>query len=80
MGKVFRNGNSLAVTLPKTYAHQLNITQGSTVVWDKSSRGLSLQAQPQKKVKAPGVDQKFAKMVDEFIIEHEDVLKELSNR
>lgn len=35
---------------------------------------------PSKKIKSININQKFAQMVDEFINEHEDVLKELSNR
>lgn len=78
MGKVFKNGNSLAVTVPKTYAHQLSIRAGSEIGWEKTNQGLTLTSQ--KKTKAVGVDAKFAKMVDEFISEHEDVLQELSQK
>ncbi|MBI2338169.1 AbrB/MazE/SpoVT family DNA-binding domain-containing protein [Candidatus Daviesbacteria bacterium] len=78
MRKVFRNGNSLAVTVPKTYAHQLSIRAGSEVEWRKTDAGLTLM--PQKKIKASGIDLKFAKMVDEFMNEHEDVLQELSRK
>lgn len=78
MRKVFRNGNSLAVTVPKTYAHQLSIRAGSEVEWKKTNQGLTLV--PEKDTKVKGVDAKFAKMIDEFMDEHEDVLRELSNR
>lgn len=78
MRKVFKNGNSLAVTVPKTYAHQLNIRDGSQVEWKKTNKGLTLI--PQKKIKVAGIDPKFARMVDEFINEHKDVLQELSQR
>lgn len=78
MGKVFKNGNSLAVTVPKAYAHQLSIRDGSRVEWKETTRGLTLI--PQKKIKIPGVDAKFAKMVDQFIEDHKDVLQELSHR
>lgn len=78
MGKVFKNGNSLAVTVPKTYAHQLSIRDGSQIEWRKTNQGLILK--PQNKTKVSGVDQKFAQMVDEFIKDHEDVLQELAHR
>lgn len=78
MGKVFKNGNSLAVTVPKAYAHQLSIRDGSQVEWKKTNQGLTLI--PQHKIGATGVDAKFAEMVDEFMDEHDDVLRELSNR
>lgn len=78
MRKVFRNGNSLAVTVPKAYVHQLNIREGSKVEWKESSKGLLLLTA--KKVSASNVNQRFAQMVDEFISDHKDVLKELSQR
>lgn len=78
MRKVFKNGNSLAVTVPKTYAHELSIRDGSQVEWKKTSQGLTLI--PQRKIKATGVDSKFAKMVDEFINAHKDVLQKLSQK
>lgn len=75
---MFKNGNSLAVTVPKTYAHELSIRDGSQVEWKKTSQGLTLI--PQRKIKATGVDSKFAKMVDEFINAHKDVLQKLSQK
>ncbi len=78
MRKVFKNGNSLAVTVPKAYAHQLSIRDGSTIEWEQKNEGLLLKTS--KPVKVRGVDQKFAKMVDEFINDHEDVLQKLSHR
>ncbi len=78
MRKVFKNGNSLAVTVPKAYAHQLSIRDGSQIEWKKTNQGLVLIHQ--KKAKTEGVDSKFAKMVDEFTNEHKDVLQELSQR
>ena len=78
MGKVFKNGNSLVVTVPKAYAHQLSIGNGSQVEWKNTKEGLLLKHD--KPIKVKGVDQKFAQMVDEFIHDHEDVLQELSHR
>ncbi|MBU1000537.1 AbrB/MazE/SpoVT family DNA-binding domain-containing protein, partial [Patescibacteria group bacterium] len=73
-----KNGNSLAVTVPKAYAHQLSIRDGSIIEWKKTKQGLVLIHQ--KNTKTTGVDQKFAKMVDEFTNEHEDVLRKLSQK
>lgn len=78
MRKVFKNGNSLAVTVPKAYAHQLSIRAGSQIEWRKVNQSLVLT--PPKKTSTGGVDQTFAKMVDEFIQDHEDVLQELSQK
>lgn len=78
MGKVFRNGNSLAVTVPKAYAHQLSIRSGSSIEWKKTAQGLLLVSE--EKIKARGVDAKFMKMVDEFVNKHSDVLQELAKK
>ena len=75
MGKVFKNGNSLAVTVPKSYAHQLSIRSGSEIKWEKIDEGLLLKSS--KKTEVAGVDQQFAQMVDGFINEHNDGLQEL---
>lgn len=76
--KLYKNGNSVAVTIPKEYLEQLHLKEGGLVMVEK--RGEELVVTPKNKPKAAGVDQKFAKMVDEFMDEHEDVLQELSNR
>lgn len=76
--KLYKNGNSVAVTIPKEYLKELDLRDGSQVV--VKTRGKELVVAPKEKALAPGVDQKFAQMVDEFINDHEDVLQELSHR
>lgn len=76
--KLYKSGNSVAVTIPKEYLEELNLKEGKLVVVEK--RGQELVVTPKKAVPASGVNQKFAKMVDEFINEHEDVLQELSRK
>lgn len=76
--KLYRSGNSIAVTIPKKYLEQLNLKEGGLVVVKK--KGRELVVTPEAKTVATGVDPKFARMVDEFINEHEDVLQELSQK
>lgn len=76
--KLYKNGNSVAVTIPKEYLKELNLRDGSQVL--VKTRGQELVVSSKAKTTVSGVDQKFAKMVDEFIAEHEDVLQELSQR
>lgn len=76
--KIFRTGNSVAVTIPKQYLEDLNFHEGTQVVVEK--RGEELVLSSKKSKLAPDVDAKFMKMVDEFMDEHEDVLQELSQR
>lgn len=76
--KLYRNGNSVAVTIPKEYLEDLKLKEGSEVSVEIKPDGVMIA--PKKLVKAAGVNQKFARMVDEFITEHEDVLQKLSKR
>lgn len=76
--KLYINGNSVVITIPKEYLKELNLRDGSQVIVEKNEDQLIVT--PKRKIVSQGVDQKFAKMVDEFINEHEDVLQELSNR
>ncbi len=76
--KLYRNGNSVAVTIPKEYLQELNLKEGSLVVVEK--HGNELVVTSKDKVVVSGVDPRFVKIVDEFIVEHRDVLEELSKR
>ena len=79
MQKVFKNGNSLAVTIPKVYANELSIEPSSPVVWKKTKAGLLLKSA--KKNSLPdGITPEFVKLVNEFMEEHNDVLRELAKR
>jgi putative addiction module antidote len=76
--KLYRNGNSVAVTIPKEYLEELQLKEGSEVVVEKRAEEVVITSR--KQILAQDVDGKFAKMVDDFISEHEDVLQELSQR
>ena len=77
MGKVFKNGNSLAVTVPKAYAHQLHISQGSLVEWKKTGQGLTLV--PEKGFKAPSeIDPEVVKLIDEISKKYKQVWQDLA--
>lgn len=76
--KLYRTGNSISVTVPKEYLKDLNLRIGSEVMVEKN--GQKLTVTPKIRTLASGVDQRFVKMVDEFINDHEDVLQKLSNR
>lgn len=75
--KLYRNGNSVAVTIPKEYLEDLNLKEGSEVMVEKQGDGIIVVS---KKKLASDVDPKFMRMVDEFINAHEDVLRELAKR
>ena len=75
---LYKNGNSIAVTIPRQYLEELNLKEGSEVVVEK--HGKELRISSKNKALAPNVDAKFMKMVDEFVADHEDVLKTLATK
>lgn len=77
MGKVFKNGNSLAVTVPKSYAHQLSIRDGSQVEWKETNEGLLLIHQ--RKVKNPmEIDPEVAKIIKKLSKKYAGVWQDLA--
>lgn len=77
MGKVFRNGNSLAVTVPKAIAHQLHISQGASVEWKQTKEGAVLVAD--KRGKAPSeIDPEVAKLIDKISRKYKQVWQDLA--
>lgn len=75
--KLYKNGNSIAVTIPKQYLEDLDLHDGSQVVVDK--RGDQLIIASKKKVITNGLDQEFVTQVDEFMKDHHDTLEKLAH-
>lgn len=75
---LYKNGNSVAVTIPRQYLEELNLKEGSKVVVEK--QGKELRIVSKRQALASDVDVKFMKMIDEFIKDHEDVLKTLATK
>ncbi len=75
---LYKNGNSVAVTIPRQYLEELNLKEGSEVVVEKQGKELRILSKKQKL--APSVDTKFMKMIDEFVADHEDVLQQLAKK
>lgn len=77
--KVFRTGNSLVVSLPKETLQELHLQEGSTV-------SIGLDRERQQITIAPiaaeltGVDQEFARQVEEFIEQYRPALEALARR
>jgi len=77
MGKVFKNGNSLAVTVPKAYAHQLSIRDGSQIEWKETQEGLLLVHD--KKMRKPSeIDPEVAKLIKKLSQKYSGVWQDLS--
>ncbi len=75
---LYRNGNSIAVTIPRQYLEELDLKEGSEVVVEK--QGKELRISTKTKALATGVDIKFMKMLDKFVVDHEDVLQKLATK
>ncbi len=79
MTQTFINiGNSVGVIIPAGLREQNGIKPGSKAEIKQVKEGILIS--PSKSHLAADVDSKFAKMVDEFINDHEDVLKELAHK
>lgn len=76
--KLYKNGNSVAVTIPKDYLKYLNLRDGSQVLVKQKGRNILIS--PKKVNKASGINARFMKMVDDFVEEHKDVLQELAKK
>jgi antitoxin MazE len=78
--KVFKTGNSVVVSLPKEALELLGISEGSNVsiYLDREKRQIILSP-----VEAPlataGVDEEFARQVNEFIEQYRTTLEALAN-
>jgi len=78
MRKVFRNGNSLAVTVPKVYAHQLSIRDGSQIEWRKTEDSLILTTKRASK-RPIEIDPKVVKLIEEIDKKYTKVWQDLAN-
>lgn len=76
--KLYKTGNSVAVTIPKQLLEELNLKEGSEVILEKKGEDIAFISKNTKL--ASDVTPEFMKMVDEFIDKNEDVLKELAKR
>lgn len=65
--------------MPRQINKELGIKLGDNVLIAVQNAAMIITP-VKEKTKDDNVDPKFAKMVDEFITDHEDVLKELANR
>lgn len=78
MPKVFKNGNSLVVSVPKAYAHQLSIRDGSKVDWQKHEEGLLLISQRKTAKKPSEIDPEVAKLIKKISTKYAGVWQDLA--
>ncbi len=79
--KVIKIGNSVGVILPQPIQQAIDIRVGDKLLVKSNGKMISLTPKEKKrKTLAQDVDLKFMKMVDDFITQHEDALRELAKR
>lgn len=77
MRKVFRNGNSLAVTLPRDLTREYRIRDGSLITWEKKDQGLLLVT-PERTKKASEIDPEVARLIKKISKKYKGVWEDLS--
>lgn len=76
--KIFRTGNSIVVSIPKEILEELELSEGEDVSVELNSQQRQIVISPIAKPFAVGIDEVFAKQVDEFIKEYRPALEALA--
>jgi putative addiction module antidote len=77
--RLFKTGNSVVVSLPKEMLDSLGVDNGAevSVEFDREQRRVIIKA-TEKPLPIAGVDEEFARQVNEFIEQYRPALKELA--
>ena len=79
--KLYKNGNSVAVTIPKEFLHDLNLRDGSEVVVEKNSETGEIIIARKTEVKASSkITPEFLTWLNSFNKKYGTALKELAKR
>ena len=76
--KIFRTGNSMVVSIPKDILEQLELSEGEDVSVELDSQQRQIIISPVEKMIAVGIDETFAKQIDDFIKEYRPALESLA--
>jgi putative addiction module antidote len=76
--KIFRTGNSIVVSIPKDILDRLELSEGEDVSIELDNQHRKIVISPIEKPLVVGVDETFAKQVDEFIQEYRSALEALA--
>jgi len=75
--KVFKTGNSVVVSLPKEILEPLGVTEGTDVSVELDRANGQIIIRPAKTA-LPGVDEEFARQLNQFIEEYRPALEALA--
>ena len=76
--KIFRTGNSMVVSIPKDILDELQISEGEEVSVELDSQQRQIVISPVEKVIQTGIDEAFARQVDDFIEKYRPALEALA--
>ena len=76
--KIFRTGNRIVVSIPKDILDELKLSEGDDVSIELDSQQRQIVISPIDRPLAVGVDETFARQVDEFIKEYRPALEALA--
>jgi antitoxin MazE len=76
--KIFRTGNSIVVSLPKDILEELQLSEGEDVSVELDTQQRQIVISPVEKTIATGIDETFAKQVDDFIKQYRPALEALA--
>ena len=78
--KLYKNGNSVAVTIPKEYLNDLNLRDGSQVVVEKDPNTQTIIISKKTSRVQSSITPKFLNWLESFNKQYGPALKELANR
>ena len=79
--KLYKNGNSVAVTIPKEYLEDLNLNEGSLVIVEKDLDAQTITISHKRKTKvSSNITPKFLNWLESFNKQYGPALKELARR
>ena len=76
--KIFRTGNSMVVSIPKDILDELQISEGEDVSVELDLQQRQILISPVEKTISTGIDEAFAKQVDDFIEKYRPALEALA--
>lgn len=76
--KIFRTGNSMVVSIPKDILDELQLSEGEDVSVELDPQQRQIVISPVEKTIPTGIDETFAKQVDDFIKKYRPALEALA--
>ena len=76
--KIFRTGNSMVVSIPKDILDQLELSEGEDVSVELDTQQRQIVISPVEKTIPAGINETFAKQVDDFIKKYRPTLEALA--